>query len=80
MEKQERGGVLAGLVLFVAGGCSGSPSPTHLGTDVMSGTNTKYASVSVGTDGTTYFGDSFSGPLDIDPLGTGTCAWRRTAA
>ena len=38
---------------------------------MVSGTNTKFASVTVGTDGTTYFGDSFSGPLDIDPLGAG---------
>lgn len=71
MGKQSRGGVLVGLVLVVAGGCSRDPSPTHLGTDVVSGTNTKFASVTVGTDGTTYFGDSFSGPLDIDPLGAG---------
>jgi hypothetical protein len=71
MGKQSRGGVLVGLVLAVAGGCMGDPSPTHLGTDVVSGETARYASVTVGTDGTTYFGDGFTGPLDIDPLGAG---------
>jgi hypothetical protein len=71
MGKHSRRGVFVGLVLVVAGGCGGDPLPTHLGTDVVSGTNTKYATVTVGADGTTYFGDGFTGPLDIDPLGAG---------
>ena len=89
MGKQSRGGVLVGLVLAVAAGCARDPSPTHLGTDVVSGDNVRYATVTVGTDGTTYFGDGFSGSLDIDPLGAGdvrmadagptTLVWRTRA-
>jgi len=69
MGKQTRG-VLVGL-LMVAGGCGGGGEPTHVGTDVLSGPRANYAVVAVGPDGTTYFGETFSGTIDIDPLGAG---------
>ena len=71
MGKRERRGMFGGLALVVAAGCGGDPPPTHLGTDVLNGDSLDYAVVAVGADGTTYFGDSFSGSIDIDPLGAG---------
>ncbi len=70
MRKEERRGVFVGFVLVAAAGCGASP-PTHLGTDVLRGDGLNYAVVTVGADGTTYFGESFTGSIDIDPLGAG---------